>query len=41
MTLTDYMNQERREEEELLALKTMLTHQYNDLKPTYKNVEEE
>ena len=34
MTLTDYMYQEKKEEEDLLALKTPLTHQYNDLKTT-------
>ena len=32
MTLTDYMYQEKREEEDLSASKTALTHQYNDLK---------
>ena len=32
MTLTDYMYQEKKEEEDLPALKTTLTHQYNDLK---------
>ena len=33
MTLTDYMCQEK-EEEDLPALKTALTHRYNDLKTT-------
>ena len=31
MTLTDYMCQEKREEEDLPVLKTALTHQYNNL----------
>ena len=30
MTLTDYMYQERREEKDSPALKTVLTHRYND-----------
>ena len=34
MMLTDYMCQEKKEEEVLPALKTVLTHQYNDLKTT-------
>ena len=34
MTLTDYMCQEKREEEDLLALKIALTHRYNDSKTT-------
>ena len=34
MTLTDYMYQENREEEGLLASKTALTHRYNDSKTT-------
>ena len=38
MTLTDYMCQEK-EGEDLPALKTALTHQYNDLKTTHKSVE--
>ena len=29
------------EEEGLTALRTVLTHQYNDLKTTYKSVEED
>ena len=33
MTLTDYMYQEK-EEDDLPALKKALTHQYNDLKIT-------
>ena len=41
MTLTDYMCQEKKKEEDLLALKTVLTHQYNDLNTTYKIVEED
>ena len=36
MTLTDYMYQEKREEEDLPALKTALTHRYNDTKTIYK-----
>ena len=35
------MCQEKKEEEDLLALKTVLTHQYNNLKITYKNAEED
>ena len=34
MTLTDYMSQEKKEEEDLRAVKTALTHQYKDLKTT-------
>ena len=41
MTLTDYMCQEKKEEEDLPALKTALTHQYNDLKTTCKCMEED
>ena len=37
MTLTDYMFQEKREEEDLPALKTALTHPYIDSKTIYKN----
>ena len=33
-TWTDYMYQEKREEEEFPALKTALTHRYNDSKTT-------
>ena len=33
-TLTDYMYQERKEEEDLPALKTALTHRYNNSKTT-------
>ena len=36
-TLTDYMFQEKREEAVLPALKTALTHRYNDSKTIYKN----
>ena len=32
--LIDYMYQEKREEEDLPALKTALTHRYNNLKTT-------
>ena len=41
MTLTDYMCQEEREEEELPAVKTALTHRYNDSKTTEKSAEED
>ena len=41
MTLTDYMCQEKKEEEDLSALKKALTHRYNNLKTTYKSVEED
>ena len=34
--IQDYICQERKKEEYLLALKTMLTHQYNDLKTTFQ-----
>ena len=34
ITLTDYMFQEKKEEDDLLALKITLTHRYNDLKTT-------
>ena len=34
MTLTDYKCQEKKEEEDLSAMKIALTHQYNDLKTT-------
>ena len=34
MMLTDYMYHKRRDEEDLPALKTALTHQYNDLRTT-------
>ena len=34
MTLIDYMYQEKKEEGDLPALKTALTHQYSDLKIT-------
>ena len=37
--MTDYKCQENNEEKDLLALKTALTHQYNDLKFTYKSAE--
>ena len=37
MTLTDYMCQEKKEEEDIPALKTALMHQYNNLKITYKS----
>ena len=40
-TLTDYMFQEKREEEDLSALKTALTHRYNDSKTIYKNTMED
>ena len=34
MTLKDYMYQEKREEEDLPALKIELTHRYNNTKTT-------
>ena len=34
MTLTDFMYQEKNEEEDLRALKTVLTHQFDDSKTT-------
>ena len=37
----DYMFQEKREEEDLPALKTVLMHQYNDSKTIYKNTKED
>ncbi len=40
-TLTDYMFQEKREEEDLPALKTTLMHPYNDSKTIYKNTKED
>ena len=40
-TLTDYMFQEKRKEEDLLALKTVLTHRYNGSKTIYKNTMED
>ena len=40
-TLTDYIFQEKREEEDLPALKTTLTHEYNDSKTIYKNTKED
>ena len=39
--LTDYMFQEKKEEEDLPALKIALTHQYNDSKTIYKNTKED
>ena len=33
-TLTDYMYQEKKEEEDLPALNTALTHRYNDSRTT-------
>ena len=40
-TLTAYMYQEKREEEDLPALKTALIHRYNDSKTTEKNTNED
>ena len=37
----DRLCQEKKEKEDLLALKTVLMHQYNNLKTTYKSVEED
>ena len=41
MTLTDNMCQEKKDEEYVPALKTALTHRYNDPKTTYKSVQED
>ena len=41
MTLTDYKFQEKKEEEDLPAVKTGLTHRYNDSKSIYKNTKED
>ena len=41
MMLTDYMCQEKKGEEDLPVLKIALLHQYNNLKTTYKSVEED
>ena len=47
MTLTDFVCQgqkeeeEEEEEEDLPALKTAVTHRYNNTKITYKSTEEE
>ena len=38
ITLTDYMPQEKKEEEYLQALKTVLTHRYNSM-TTYKSAD--
>ena len=38
MTLTDYMCQVKKEEEDLAALKTVLAQQYNDFKTAHKSV---
>ena len=40
MTLTDYKCQ-KKEEEDLPAVKTVLTHQYNDLTTAYKRAEKD
>ena len=37
MTVTDYMSQEKKEEEDLPALKTALTRRYNDSPTTEKS----
>ena len=39
--LTDYIFQDKREEDDLPALKIALTHRYNDLKIIYKNTMED
>ena len=41
MALTDFMCQEKKEEENLPALKTASKHPYNDSKTTYKSVKED
>ena len=40
-TLTDYMYLENREEEDLPASNTPLTHRYNGLKTTLKNTNDD
>ena len=40
-TLTEYMFQEKREEEDLPSLKTALAHPYNNSKTIYKNTKED
>ena len=40
MTMADSMRQEKREEEDIPALKTALAPRYNDSKTTEKNPEE-
>ena len=39
--LTDYMCQEKREEEDLQILTILLMHLCNELKTTYQNVEDD
>ena len=39
--MTEYKFQEKREEEDLPALKTALTHRYNDSKTIYKNTKDD
>ena len=41
MMLTDYMCQEKKDQENLPVMKTALTHQYKDLETTYKSLEED
>ena len=41
MTLTEYMCQGKKEEENLPALRTALTHQYNDSKIIKKSAKED
>ena len=41
MKLTDYKYQEKKEEEDMPVLKTLMSHQYNELETTYKSVEED
>ena len=41
MTLTDYMCQEKKEEDDLPAIKTALTLRYNDSKITFKSAEKD
>ena len=36
--VADYIYQEKKEEEDLPALKTVLTHRWNDSRTTYKNM---
>ena len=41
MTQTDSMCQGKKKEEDLLAFKIAMMHQYNDSKTTYTSVEED
>ena len=41
ITLTEYICQEKKENEDLSALKTVLTHQYKNLKTKQKSAEKD